>query len=403
MPTKCATRTKKHIEISMPAVFQEIWKPARYKVFYGGRGSGKTYAVTAFLIIRSLQEKITVLCTREIQESMRDSVHKVLREHINKFGLDDYFTVTDNKITNIKGSEFVFRGLRTNINSLKSFEGANYVWVEEAQSISRNSLDILVPTIRREGSELIFTFNPENETDPVYQDFVVNGRAGAIVKKVTYADNPFFPKVSEEERLAKLEDDEDEYEWIWEGELRHISDAQIFKGKFALEEFETPATARFYHGMDFGFAEDPTVLIRCFIEKSGNVLYIDREHWGKHVELTELKAFVEEIPSVKTGWRIYADNAEPAEISMLQRAGINIRNAKKGQGSVGAGIIYLRSFRKIIIHPRCMHTAEEFKKYSYKQDKQTNEILPVPVDKFNHCIDAIRYSLCKQIKRGMEW
>ena len=168
-------KPKRHIDINVPAIFTGLWKNScRYKVLYGGRGSGKTHQVAEYLIVKSLLNKEKVLCTREIQRSIKESVHAVLVSKINSLGLDKYFTVTENKISNVSGSEFIFAGLRMNIDSIKSIEGITKCWVEEAQSVSRKSLDILRPTIRAKNSEIIITFNPERDEDPVWQDFIVN-------------------------------------------------------------------------------------------------------------------------------------------------------------------------------------------------------------------------------------
>lgn len=392
-------KPKRHIDIEVPEKFKSLWKPCRYKVFYGGRGSGKTHAIAEYLIVSALLNTERVLCTREIQKSIKESVYKVLESKISKLGLDKYFFKTETSITCINGSEFIFAGLRSNVDSIKSMEGITKCWVEEAQSISRNSLDVLIPTIRKPSSELIFSFNPCNERDAVYQDFIVNTPDNAVVVKVNYNDNPFFPDVLEQERLNCERKNPDDYNWIWEGNLRKISNAQIFKNIYEVREFETPDKARFYHGADWGFADDPTVLIRCFI-KDG-CLYIDREACEQHVELGDLPKFFNTIETARQ-WRIYGDSARPDIIRELQKKRFNIRPAQKWQGSIEQGIAYIRNFEKVIIHPSCENTIDEFKQYSYKQDRNTNEVLPIAEDKHNHSIDALRYALWKLIKRTQE-
>lgn len=392
-------KPKRHIDINVPAIFTGLWKNScRYKVLYGGRGSGKTHAVAEYLVVQSLLNKERILCTREIQKSIKESVYEVLVQKISKLGLEKYFNITESRIANVSGSEFIFAGLRTNVESIKSMEGITRCWVEEAQTISRNSLDVLIPTIRKEKSELIFSFNPCNETDPVYQDFVVNPKSDAWVQKVNYIDNPFFPKVLEKERAECEKRNPDDYKWIWLGGLRKISDTQIFKNIFEVKEFETPNNARFYHGADWGYAEDPSTLIRCFIEDG--CLYIDKECYEKHVELDDLPRFFNHIKTAAR-WPVYGDSARPDIIKHLRRRGYNIRKCDKWQGSVEQGISYIRNFYKVYIHPACINTINEFERYSWKQDRNTNEILPVPVDKDNHCIDALRYALTKKIKKNI--
>lgn len=392
-------KPRKHIDINCPAVFRGLWEnKCRYKVLYGGRGSGKTHQVAEYLVVKSLLQKEKILCTREIQRSIKESVHAVLVSKINSLGLDKYFTITENKISNVSGSEFIFAGLRMNIDSIKSIEGITKCWVEEAQSVSRKSLDILRPTIRAKNSEMIITFNPERDDDPVWQDFIVNPSEHSWVQKVNYNDNPFFPADLEKERAECEKRNPDDYKWIWLGELRKISDAQIFKNIFEVKEFETPSSARFYHGADWGYAEDPTTLIRCFIEDG--CLYIDKEVYEKHVELDDLPRFFSRIETARR-WHVYGDAARPDIIKHLRRRGYNIRKCDKWQGSVEQGISYIRNFYKVYIHPACINTINEFERYSWKQDRNTNEILPVPVDKDNHCVDALRYALTKKIKKNI--
>lgn len=393
-------KPKKHIDINCPAVFRGLWEnKCRYKVLYGGRGSGKTHQVAEYLVVNSLLQKEKILCTREIQRSIKESVHAVLVSKINALGLGKYFTVTENKISNIAGSEFIFAGLRMNIDSIKSIEGISKCWIEEAQSVSRKSLDILRPTIRAKDSEIIITFNPEREQDPVWQDFIINTPDSAYVQKVNYYDNPFFPDDLEKERQECFDKNQDDYKWIWLGELRKISDAQIFKNIFEVRKFETPKNARFYHGADWGYANDPTALIRCFIQDG--CLYIDKEACELHIELDDMPRFFSKIETIKK-WPTYGDSARPDIIKYMQRRGYHIRKCEKWPGSVEQGISYIRNFNKVIIHSDCVNTINEFERYSWKQDRNTNEILPVPEDKNNHCIDALRYALTKKIKKTLD-
>lgn len=184
------------------------------------------------------------------------------------------------------------------------------------------------------------------------------------------------------------------YLHIWEGYPRTISDAQVFKGRFSVESFPDDLwqkADRLFYGADFGFARDPSTLVRCFIYERR--LYVDYEAYACGVEIDELPQLYDSVPGARK-WPIKADSARPETISYLRsRAGFQISPATKWQGSVEDGIAYLKGFDKIVIHPRCQHTADEFKLYSYKVDKVTNEVLPVIVDKHNHIIDAIRYSL----------
>jgi phage terminase large subunit len=303
-------------------------------------------------------------------------------------GLSWFYTVTRESIRGANGTEFIFKGLRSNSQEIKSTEGVDICWVEEAMGVSSDSWEFLIPTIRKDGSEIWVTFNPSEEKDPVYQIFLVNGAADAFVRKVNYSENPHFPDTLRKEMEWTKARDYQAYLHIWEGEVKRHSNALVFGNYFKVEEFETPARARFYQGADWGFAADPSTLIRSFID--GKLLYIDREAWGVGVEIDKTPALFDTIDTART-WPIKADSARPETISYMRRQGFKISAAKKWQGSVEDGIEYLKSY-DIIIHPRCKHTIDEFNHYSYKIDRQTGDILPVIVDAWNHCIDALRYS-----------
>ena len=387
------------LDFDFPPPYEELFRPHRYKVFYGGRGSAKSWSVARALLLQSIQKSITVLCAREIQNSISDSVHRLLREQIDQLGLDGFFEITKNTIYRkpIKGdagSEFIFKGLRFNSREIKSTEGVNICWIEEGQAVSSDSWDILIPTIREPNSEIWITFNPLDESDPTYQRFVLNPPDNAYVRKVNYDENPYFPKVLRDEMEWLKDRDYQSYLHIWEGEVRKHSNSLVFGGYFKVEDFETPRDARFYHGIDFGFASDPSTLVRCFIKD--RTLYIDREAWGFGVEIDELAQLFDSVETARK-WPLYADNSRPETISYVRRQGFNIKPCKKWQGSVEDGIEYLKTY-DIVIHPRCKHIIDEFNHYSYKVDKQTNDVLPVIVDSFNHGIDALRYSLDGLIK-----
>lgn len=668
-----------------------IQEQARYKVFYGGRGGAKSWAFARALLVMGLQRKLRVLCCREFQNSIADSVHKLLSDQIGELGFTGRYDVTQKAITGVNGTEFIFKGLRHNATEIKSLEGVDVAWVEEAQSVSRESWDLLIPTIRKEGSEIWISFNPGRPDDETYQRFVVQPPDDAIVVKVGWRENPWFPDTLRKEMEYCRRVSPDDYQHIWEGEPRILTEAQVFKGRYAIEEFTTPDNMRFFHGADWGFAClkgdtmittdygdvpikeikigdrvltrdgfkkvlhaqsrgirnvydvdfgykkhiiatgdhriftycgwkkvedlqeneqicviksslmgkfirdiqkentqtisigsmvestsmkactglygnttmgkfqkaviytmltathsitalkilcalqkanikksitrhpsvlfqkkkckhighcmdilkkigqnagkslyrprkrgmayvknagshlrlptyirnfvalnagniqirrtakknilvngagksswqrlmesqeklvrksvpiklsllpekeevfditvengeyfangvlvhncDPTALVRCFIQ--GERLYIDQEAYGVGVELDETPALFDSIPTARK-WAIKADNARPETISFMRKRGFNISPAKKWAGSVEDGLAVLKSFEKIIIHPRCKHTIEEFNMYSYKVDKNNGDILPIIVDAWNHCIDALRYSL----------
>ncbi|WP_313385593.1 PBSX family phage terminase large subunit [Pantoea sp.] len=379
--------------LSFAPKFKPLFKPIRYKVFHGGRGGAKSWGIARALVIMAASKKLRVLCTREVQNSIKDSVHKLLKDQIEMLGLNPWFRITNETITSACGSEFLFKGLRFDPLGIKSTEGVDICWVEEAQSVSTDSWDILIPTIRKEGSEIWVSFNPGEETDPTYQRFVVNPPDDCVTVEVNYYDNPYLPDTLRKEMEYCKRIDYEAYEHIWLGEPKSISEAVIFKRRYKVEAFPDDLwqqADRLFFGADFGFANDPSTLIRMFMLE--NKLYIEYEAYGVGVELDEMPQFYDSIPEARR-WPIKADNARPETISHIARKGFSIDAAAKWKGSVEDGITYLKGFEEIIIHERCKHTADEFRLYSYKVDKKTNEILPVIVDAHNHCIDAIRYGL----------
>lgn len=383
------TVKKQAVKLTVPQIFKPLFKGAKRRNFiYGGRGSGKSHAVAQYCLFRAYSEKIKVLCTRELQKSIADSVHALLCDKIEQMGLQDFFTIYKDRIVGANGSVFIFAGVRQNVNEIKSMEGINICWVEEAQSMTRESLDVLIPTIRAEGSVVIFTFNPYKDTDPVYVESQ-NPDENTLCIHANYNDNPFFPEVLRLEMERDKKNDYEKYLWVWEGQCLGLSDAQIFRGKYRIEAFETPKNADFHYGADWGFAQDPTAIIRSFV--IGNTLYIDQCAGQVGCDLEDTPALFNQVEGTSI-YPIYADSARPETISFMRSRRYNVIAADKWAGSVEDGIQYLRSFSEIVIHPRCQAVIEEFDLYQYKVDKQTGEVLRIPVDKFNHFIDALRYS-----------
>lgn len=379
--------------LSFAPKFKPLFQPKRYKTFHGGRGGAKSWAAARALVIMAASKKLRILCTREVQNSIKDSVHKLLKDQIEMLGLNPWFRITNESITSASGSEFLFKGLRFDPLGIKSTEGVDICWVEEAQSVSSDSWAILIPTIRKEGSEIWVTFNPGEEQDPTYQRFIVNPPDDSITVEVNYYDNPYLPDTLRKEMEYCKRVDYEAYEHIWLGKPKSISDSVIFRNRYRVEAFPDDLwlqADRLFFGADFGFANDPSTLIRMFM--LGTRLYIEYEAYGVGVELDEMPQFYDSIPEVRK-WPVKGDNSRPETISYLARQGFSIDAAAKWSGSVEDGIAYLKGFEEIIIHERCKHTADEFRHYSYKVDKKTGDILPIIVDKFNHCIDAIRYGL----------
>ena len=386
------------MQVTLPQKVQPLFdcSEMRYVILYGGRGSGKSHSVAQVLILMAIQRKLRILCVREFQSSMRESCHRLLCDYIEKFNLLGFFDITDRAITGKNGSEFIFMGIRQNPQSVKSLEGVDIAWGEEGQTFSHQSMELLIPTIRKPGSQLWFTMNPDEESDPVYQ-MIVSPPPNTLLININYLDNPFCPQVLINEANYLKGADYESYDHIWLGKVISISDAVIFKGKYEVKEFESPEHVDFLHGLDWGFSADPAAMIRCYVEDY--ILYIDYEAYGFGIELDEYGPHLRSIPTGQH-WKWYADCAQPGNISLLKRQGFNVEGAKKYAGSVEDGISHIKSYRKIVIHPRCTHTIEEFSKYSWKVDKTSGDIQPVPEDKNNHLIDALRYALNKYITKG---
>jgi phage terminase large subunit len=385
-----------NIEIPRWAV-DVLTKPARYRGAYGGRGSGKSHAFAEYIIRRCVTNKTDVVCVREVQKSLNQSVKKLLEEKIEKLQVGQLFEVQRDQILTPRGGRIIFQGMQNHTaDSIKSLEGYDIAWVEEAQSLSQRSLDLLRPTIRKPGSELLFTWNPRFNSDPV--DHLLRGPEpppDALVVEVNYEGNPWFPDVLKTEMEYDRRRDTDKYLHVWKGAYVTNSQTRVFKN-WKVEDFEAPADAIHRLGADWGFAVDPTVLVRCHIV--GRTLYVDYEAYMVGCEITDTPALFFTVPESEK-WPIVADSSRPETISYMKRNGFpKIMSAVKGANSVEEGVEWLKSY-DIVVHPRCQHTIDELTLYSYKQDPLTGKSLPRLEDRENHVIDALRYA-CEGVRRA---
>lgn len=392
------------LEIQTPRAFVPLLGPKRYKGVHGGRGSGKSHFFAENLVEASiLRPGFRAVCIREIQKSLEQSVKRLIEDKIERLGVGRRFKVFDTEVRTPGDGLIIFQGMQNHTaESIKSLEGYDVAWVEEAQSISARSLRLLRPTIRKPGSEIWFSWNPHKPTDPVDEllrgDNALGSDAATVVQ-ANWRDNPWFPPVLEAERRTDLARRPDEYDHIWEGGYVQISDAIIFRGKVSFEAFETPPDARFFYGADWGFSVDPTALVRCFIRDE--CLFVDYEAFGYGTEIDALPELFDRIPDVRR-WPIKADNARPETINYVGRQGFRIGAAEKWKGSVEDGIEHLKGFRRIVVHERCPHIGREFRAYSFKVDPKTEDVLPIIVDADNHGIDALRYALDGHIRKRSE-
>ena len=230
------------INADFPEAFEPLFAGHRYKVAYGGRGGAKSWNFARALLIRGAMQKQRVICAREFQNSIADSVHQLLSDQVRALGLEGFYQILKTEIIGKNGSSFTFDGLRRNISSLKSFEGADVCWVEEATDVSKASWDVLIPTIRKDGSEIWVSFNPELATDETYKRFVKTPPPDAWVKKVTWSDNPWFPDVLRKEMEHLKINDFDSYLTVWEGHCRQTLDGAIYANEIRTATAENRIT-----------------------------------------------------------------------------------------------------------------------------------------------------------------
>ena len=392
--------TQPPIRIKLPDKVQPLFSSkARYVVLWGGRGSAKSESAARMLILRSMEAPLRILCARQFQSNISESVHSMLVKIIKEYNLDSHFTVQERSIKNKWGSEFLFAGLNEEtIAGLKSMVSPDIVWIEEASSITQNTWTKLDPTIRAEGSQIWCTLNREMDKDPISRLFIVSEPPpDSIVIEMEYWDNPWFPQVLKNQMIQCRATDYEAYLHIWCGQPISHTQASVFKNKFVSKVF-TPDEDLWspLFGLDFGFAQDPTAFVKCWV--SDDRLYVEHEIYEVGMETEFMPDAMKEIPGA-TDHICYADSARPETISHLRRHGFpRCIAVPKWSGSVIDGVERMRAFNKIIVHPRCVHTLEEFQNYSYKVDRNTNLVLPQLVDKQNHAIDAIRYAITPLIK-----
>nr|QRW43084.1 MAG: terminase large subunit [Caudoviricetes sp.] len=388
------------LTVPTPKAFGFLYTPTlggvRYRVAFGGRGSAKSWQFARALLVHGLSQPLRILCAREYQASIRDSVHRVLADQVTRLGLDNFYTVQESAILGANGTEFLFKGLRRDIAQIKSTEGIDICWVEEAEAVSDTSWRTLIPTIRKDNSEIWVTFNPAMESDSTYQRFIVKSPERSIVRKVSYLDNPWFPEVLKQEADALLKADPEAHAHVWGGKPWARSDAQVLAGKWRVMDFTPDKSWQGpYFGADWGFSHDPTVLIKCYTHD--NRLYLDHEAGGVQLDTDALVRAFDSVPDARA-FVIRADSARPETISHLRRNGYpKIMAAVKGPRSLEEGVEWLRS-HDIVVHPRCVHLIDELTLYSYKADPLTGAVLPVLEDRDNHVIDALRYA-CESARR----
>lgn len=362
-------------------------------VMYGGRGSAKTTALIHLGIMESFIDDGVILCCREIQKSIDDSIYSALKSYIEDNKLDNIFKIINNEITNlITGSRFIFAGLKHNITNIKSIDKLRVVLVDEAENVSQESWDYLRPTPRYKQTRTYVVFNPRFEKDATWQEFINRKDDKTLVIYINWYDNPFFPESLNNQRLRDKKGDAGRYNWIWEGMFLQLSDSSILAKKlkshdFVIDEsFGTPMI-----GVDWGFSTDPTAVIECY--EKDRKLYITNAAKKVGLELDDTANWLlSHCPNIER-YASYADNARPETISKVRKDGVKLmRECKKWAGSIEDGITCLLSFDEIIVHSDADICYPELSAYSYKKDR-FDELTNKPLDKDNHFADALRYAI----------
>jgi phage terminase large subunit len=378
-----------------------LFTTARHKALFGGRGSAKSWSVATYLCVTAGKSQKRIVCARQFQNSIRDSSKELFEKRITHLGMDRQYDIQDQEIVHKSTrSKVTFAGLDRNIESIRSLEGADIVWVEEARTTKAKSMEILLPTVRAKGSEFIWTWNPEHATDPVDAYFRGNHIANkekwsppenSIITEVSYRDNPFFHDTELAQEMAAMKrGNPDRFNHVWEGgyDLRHES--KVFPSvRIARIDIDPDEMAPRY-GMDFGFGNDPSFVVKLYVNENRKQIYIADEAFGR-VPMDELPKLVRRVVNDDRE-QIRCDSSQPGTIEFLQARGLNVVKAQKGPGSVKAGINFLQGY-DIVIDPRCEQMREEARLYSWQTDRLTGKIVSVPVDANNHGWDASRYAV----------
>lgn len=398
----------------LPKLTRNFARPARTRVFKGGRGSGKTRGLAKRSALRVYQlaelgVEGVFLASREHLNSLDESSMEEIKAAIGSEPfLVDYFDVGEKYVrTKNRRISYAFAGLRHNLDSIKSKARIIGNWTDEAESVSEAAWRKLVNTLREEGEvaglawhvENWISYNPESAESATHKRFVADPPDDCIVTTINWRDNAYFPEILNKQRLEDQRLRPDTYDHVWEGEFLTLTEAQVFARKYVVEEFEPGLNWDGpYQGGDFGFAQDPTAAVRCYIHE--RKLWIRREAGSTRLELDATAPFiVSRIPGFAehpTRW----DSARPESISYLKRHGLPHSLAvEKWKGSVEDGVEFIKSFDRVVIHPDCPQTAREFRLYSYKVDRLSGDIRPEIVDANNHYLDALRYAVTPMIKR----
>lgn len=386
-----------------PIKLKGLFEKSRYKVAYGGRGGAKSWGIARALLIKGAKDPMRILCAREFQTSIKDSVHKLLCDQIEALGLLGFYEITQNSIRGKNGTEFAFVGLRNNVANIKSYEGVDVVWVEEAQTTSRLSWNILIPTIRKQGSEIWISFNPELETDETYQRFVLKPPADCIQIKINWSDNPWFPETLMLEKDALKERDLEAYNQVWEGLCRQSVDGAIFAKELQQAELDGrltkvpyDATKPVHAVFDLGWADSTAIWFLQFVGMETRLI--------RYIEDSQ-KTISHYLATMQTFGYVYEKVWLPhdAENKTLAAAGRSIDDIVRAAGfktQILPRVPILDSINAArTIFPSCYFDRDNaaegincLRHYRYEVDPATGQFSRSPLhDHYSHGADAFRY------------
>lgn len=381
----------------------EVLSPDYDYIFIrGGRDSGKSHEVAGYIVEQSVYNADDkTVCLREFQKSIAKSSKSVIEGKIKSSNSGEMFNPIATEIRRNGGDGLIyFQGMNDHTaDSVKSLEGFKRAWFEEAQNCSKRSLTLLIPTIRMEGAQIIFTWNPEFPDDPI-EEFAkqMKDDPRSLHLHINYNQNMFLTERSKRVIKNTRDKQPDEFGHIYLGEYNLKSELRVFHNYRTdiiedLNNWDGP-----YYGADWGFSQDPTVLLRAWLDDEGKRIYVDHQIDKVGVETDHMPAFFDTVP--ETGkHQVRGDSARPEMISYLNRHGHSVKAVEKGKGSVEDGVSWLKGY-EIISHPRCNLLQKELRLYSYKTNK-AGDILPKVDDKASndHCIDSLRYAFEPLIKR----
>lgn len=390
------------LDVEFPEKIGFLFEPSRYKVLYGGRGSGKSWGVARALLLMGMNKPIRVLCARELQNSITDSVHALLADQIKTLNLDSIYEVQNTVIYGKNGTEFLFAGLKHNVTKIKSFEGVDVCWVEEAQTVSKSSWDVLLPTIRKDGSEIWITFNPELDTDETYKRFVVSPPSNAVVQKINWSDNPWFPQVLRDEKDDLKERDIDAYLNVWEGNTRQVLDGAVYATELRKAQEENRIRDIYV---------DTTIPVSTFWDigwSDLNSIWFVQTVPGGEVRVIDFyqncqKTIDHYVQVLQTKGYTYRDHWLPHDAEHKNMTGKSVKDIMQGMNlpvritpklSIADGINAARMLmnRCYFDQNRCAEGLQALRHYRYDVDPDTKLFSKTPLhDQNSHAADAWRY------------